>query len=152
MVSSRRFFDVQLVTSGGSFFASLVRAAKGLWPGSVYPEFKELLQKYHEIRDHRSGYSSSIPKVDLRIEPIDEVTFQALVAKEQSILRLAERNFHIELPGQRMLNDARVRQAYADIFVELIDQFAADKSSPIVSAAMLGAAGQSHSYRSAIQS
>ena len=43
------------------------------------------------------------PKIDLLIEAVDKVTFQALVAKEQQgTLRLAERSLHIELPRRRI--------------------------------------------------
>ncbi|MGH7872801.1 MAG: hypothetical protein ACREQO_11365 [Candidatus Binatia bacterium] len=104
-------------------------------------ETQAIKTAYRAIRDRRLGAFGREPKIDLLIEPVDKVTFQALVAKEQGILRLVERSLHIELPGRRMLNDAGTRRAYADVLIELIEQLAADKSSPLVSAAMIGAAG-----------
>jgi hypothetical protein len=77
---------------------------------------------YQQIRERvLSGYAG-VAKVDLRIEPIDQVGIGAWATKDHGILRLAKHSMHVELPAHRVLHDEKARQAYTTILTELIDR------------------------------
>jgi hypothetical protein len=75
---------------------------------------------YREIRDRVIGVNSQIPRVDLLIEPLDQVTIGAWAAKDRGILQLAKRTLHLELPAQHVFSRAAARQSYTRILAEWI--------------------------------
>lgn len=76
-----------------------------------------------------------LAKANFAIEPIDEVTFRARVAKEQRILRFAPHSLHFELPADRILYDTRTRRAYTEILSELIQRITMLRPAPIAARA-----------------
>ncbi|MGE5220087.1 MAG: hypothetical protein ACM3SP_24040 [Chloroflexota bacterium] len=94
-------------------------------------EARLVKEAYREIRDRVIGLRPGLPKVNIAIEPIDQVTFTARVAKEQGILRVARRSFHFELPTHRLFYNPRTRHAYTEILAELIQRIATLRSDRI---------------------
>ena len=83
---------------------------------------------YAEIRNRVLRDLPEIAKVDLRIEPADQVSIGAWAAKDQGILRLAKSSLHFELPAPYIFYGNRPRRAYTKILAELIDFIAADRA------------------------
>ena len=82
----------------------------------------EIKNAYREIRDRVLSESSDLPKVNLVIEPVDQVAIGAWAAKDHGILRLSKSSFHFELPAQRVFYRKRTRRAYTEILSELVDR------------------------------
>ncbi len=87
---------------------------------------------YREIRDRMLREEPEVPKVNLVIEPLDQVAIGAWAAKDQGILRLAKHTFHFELPAQHVFYRENARRAYTKILAELINLIATTKSSSII--------------------
>ena len=75
---------------------------------------------YKAIRDRMLREMPEVTKVNLVIEPVDEIAIGAWAAKDQGILRLAKRSLHFELPAQHVLYKETARRAYTQILAELI--------------------------------
>ena len=75
---------------------------------------------YKAIRDRVLRATPEVTKVNLLIEPVDEIAIGAWAAKDQGILRLAKRSLHFELPAQHVLYKETARRAYTQILAELI--------------------------------
>jgi hypothetical protein len=83
---------------------------------------------YTEIRDRVLRTLPQITRVDLRIEPVEQVSIGAWAAKDHGILRLAKSSLHFELPAQYIFHGDGPRRAYTKILAELIDFIAADRT------------------------
>jgi len=77
-------------------------------------------QTFREIRDRRLREHRRITRVDLAIEPLDQIEIGAWAAKSQGILSVARRSLHFELPAGRILWNAHTRALYSRVFVELV--------------------------------
>jgi hypothetical protein len=71
------------------------------------------------IRDAHLRAGAEIPKLDVRIEPVDALTYRASGAKRDGILRLPERALHIELPRCARRD---WRQTYTAILADFLEQ------------------------------
>jgi len=71
------------------------------------------------IRDAHLRTSPGIQRLDVLIEPVDAVTYQASGAKRDGILRLPERGLHIELPECARRD---WRDAYTAILADFLGQ------------------------------
>jgi hypothetical protein len=87
-------------------------------------EARRIKKIYREVRDSVLK-SMSLPAVDLRIEPIDEIEIGAWPAKAYGILGLAKKSLHFELPLYESLGTAEAREAYARIFECLLERASA---------------------------
>jgi hypothetical protein len=95
--------------------------------GVTRQEAAEIKSAYREIRDRVLGEASDVAKVNLVIEPFDQVAIGAWAAKDHGILRRAERSFHFELPAQHVFYRQRARRAYTRIIAELINHIVAPR-------------------------
>jgi hypothetical protein len=93
--------------------------------GVTRQEAAVIKSAYREIRDRVLGEAPEVAKVDLVIEPFDQVAIGAWAAKDHGILRLAKRSFHFELPAQHVFYRQRARRAYTRILAELINHIVA---------------------------
>jgi len=76
---------------------------------------------------------SHIGRINLLIEPLDQVTIGAWAAKDYGILRLAKKSLHFELPAQHVFYREAARQAYTRILAELIKSMISPHSTLPVS-------------------
>jgi len=75
---------------------------------------------YKEVRDRMLSEAPEVAKVDLLIEPLDQVDIGAWAAKDHGILRLARSSLHFELPAQRIFYRDATRRVYTRILAELV--------------------------------
>jgi hypothetical protein len=83
---------------------------------------------YTAIRSRVLRDLPEVAKVDLMIEPVDQVSIGAWAAKDHGILGLAKSSLHFELPSQYVFHGNSPRRAYTKILAELIDFIAADRA------------------------
>lgn len=88
--------------------------------GITVAEAATIKASYREIRDRVISAGSHIGRINLLIEPLDQVTIGAWAAKDYGILRLAKKSLHFELPAQHVFYREAARQAYTRILAELI--------------------------------
>jgi hypothetical protein len=128
-------------------------------PGSVYPEFKELLQSvagpslrlyvgvrvvdevshsdrlevvaggfsfeqlqalktsYARIRD-RLSENNDLPKIEMALNPLDDISWSAFGVKNHGVLMLADRGLILRLP--QVFTVARFKTAYREILAEWV--------------------------------
>ena len=77
---------------------------------------------YLEIRDRILQGMPDLIRVDLVIEPVDQVAIGAWAAKDHGMLRLSQTSLPFELPAQRLFYRNRPRRAYTRILSELVDR------------------------------
>jgi len=77
---------------------------------------------YREIRDRILQGIPDLVRVDLVIEPVDQVAIGAWAAKDDGMLRVSQASLHFELPAERVFFRQRARRAYTRILSELIDR------------------------------
>jgi hypothetical protein len=77
---------------------------------------------YEQIRDQVLRNFPDVAKVNLVIEPVDQVAIGAWAAKDHGILRLAESSLHFEMPSHRVFYHDPDRRAYRKILAALIAQ------------------------------
>jgi len=125
----QRFKEVVLRAGGGRLDTYIEMHQNGSEPnidvatlGISREEAIEIKNAYREIRDRVLSESSDLPKVNLVIEPVDQVAIGAWAAKDHGILRLSKSSFHFELPAQRVFYRKRTRRAYTEILSELVDR------------------------------
>jgi hypothetical protein len=88
--------------------------------------------RYRQIRDDVISPTSHIRRVNLLIEPLDQVSIGAWAAKDHGILGLALKSLHFELPARHIFYGEPARQAYTKILAELIKSIiTAHPASPI---------------------
>jgi hypothetical protein len=87
--------------------------------GITREQAKGIKTVYQEIRDRILREETQVTKVNLIIEPLDQVAIGAWAAKDHGILRLAKSSFHFELPAQHLFYRESARWAYTKILVEL---------------------------------
>ena len=85
---------------------------------------------YHKIRDRMINAASRVRRVNLLIEPLDQVSIGAWAAKDHGILRRAKKSLHFELPAQHVLYRDSARQVYTKILAELIGSIITAQRSP----------------------
>lgn len=90
---------------------------------------------YVAIRDRILQAMPDLIRVNLVIEPVDQVAIGAWAAKDDGMLQLSQRSLHFELPAQRLFYRNRTRRAYTKILSELIDRLV--KSRPGLSEAKI---------------
>ncbi|HEX7230167.1 MAG TPA: hypothetical protein VF452_07225 [Candidatus Binatia bacterium] len=88
--------------------------------GITQAEASLIKWNYRLIRDRAISATSPIPRVNLLIEPLDQVPIGAWAAKDRGILPLAKKSAHFELPAHRVLGKELPRQVYTAILVELV--------------------------------
>lgn len=98
--------------------------------GVSVPEAKAWKEAYTTIRDGALSRRSSIPAVNLLMEPVDKVNFTALGAKKHGMLRRAERALHIELPTHRVLRSSAIRRAYTEMLATWLARMTEHRSTP----------------------
>jgi len=79
---------------------------------------------FREIQDQVLLTAPEVAKVDLVIEPVDQVAIGAWAAKERGLLRLARQSYHFELPSQRIFYREKTRRAYFEIITKLVERIA----------------------------
>jgi hypothetical protein len=90
--------------------------------GITRAQAKAIKTAYRAIRDRVLGDEPEVARVNLIIEPLDQVAIGAWAAKDHGILRLANSSLHFELPSHRVFFRERARRAYTKILAELIDR------------------------------
>ena len=90
--------------------------------GIARDEALDIKTAYREIRDRVLRGVPDVVKVNLVIEPVDQVAIGAWAAKDDGMLRLSKSSLHFELPAQRLFYRDRARRAYTKILSELIDR------------------------------
>ncbi|HEY1234360.1 MAG TPA: hypothetical protein VGH22_13370 [Candidatus Binatia bacterium] len=88
---------------------------------------------YRVMRDRVISATSAVPRVNLLIEPLDQVTIGAWAAKDHGILRLAKKSVHFELPAHHVLGKESARQAYTPILAEMVKSITTAHSKPTIS-------------------
>jgi hypothetical protein len=88
--------------------------------GITREQAKVIKTSYQEIRDRVLREEPEVTKVNLIIEPLDQVAIGAWAAKDHGILRLAKSSLHFELPAQHLFYRESARRAYTTILAELI--------------------------------
>ncbi len=88
--------------------------------GITREQAQKIKNVFREIRNRVIPAGSPVKRVNLLIEPVDQVTIGAWAAKEHGILRLAKRSLHFEMPAQHVFYRADARHAYTKILAELI--------------------------------
>jgi hypothetical protein len=81
-------------------------------------------QSYQRIRNELLDRNPGAGRVELLIEPLDNVEIGAWPAKANGILGLARRSLHIELPLHSALRTEVSREVYTTILAELVKQIA----------------------------
>jgi hypothetical protein len=81
----------------------------------------QIKRAYTEIHERVLRDLPQVPKVDLRIEPVDQVAIGAWATKDHGILQLAKSSLHFELPAQFVFHGNSSRREYTKILAELID-------------------------------
>jgi len=81
----------------------------------------QIKRAYTEIHERVLRDLPQFPKVDLRIEPVDQVAIGAWATKDHGILQLAKSSLHFELPAQFVFHGNSSRREYTKILAELID-------------------------------
>jgi len=77
---------------------------------------------YRTIRDRLLKVNPDIERVELVIEPLDEVEIGAWPAKAHGILSIAAKSLHIELPLHSALHSEKSRGLYTKVISELVKQ------------------------------
>ena len=77
-------------------------------------------EAYHRIRDRLLIDTTGINRVDLLIEPFDQIEIGAWPAKYRGILSVARQSLHIELPLHSALRSRESRELYTGVIAELI--------------------------------
>ena len=103
--------------------------------GITRAEAATIKASYREIRDRIISAGAQIGKIDLLIEPLDQVTIGAWAAKDHGILGLAQKSLHFELPAQQIFYWEAARQGYTIILTELIKSMLTANSTLPVSQA-----------------
>ena len=93
---------------------------------------KVIKSAYRETHDRVLREEPEITKVNLIIEPLDQVAIGAWAAKGCGILRLAKSSLHFELPAQHVFYKETTRYAYTKILAELIQSITTLRSDPKV--------------------
>ncbi|SRR6266542_680086 len=88
--------------------------------GISHEQAKVIKIAYQEIRDRVLREAPDVTKVNLIIEPLEQVAIGAWAAKDHGILRLAKRSLHFELPAQHLFYRESARRAYTKILAEWI--------------------------------
>jgi hypothetical protein len=88
--------------------------------GITRDQAKMIKTSYQEIRDRVLREAPDVTKVNLIIEPLDQVAIGAWAAKDHGILRLAKRSLHFELPAQYLFYRQSARRTYTKILADLI--------------------------------
>jgi hypothetical protein len=92
--------------------------------GITREQARAIKSKYQEIRDRLLRNEPEVAKVNLVIEPLDQVSIGAWAAKDHGILRLSKSSLHFELPAQHVFYKEHARSVYTKILAELIDSIA----------------------------
>jgi len=87
-------------------------------------EALRIKQYYQRIRNRLLDRHLAAGRVELLIEPLDNVEIGAWPAKATGILGLAKRSIHIELPLHSALRTEVSREVYTTILAELVKQIA----------------------------
>ena len=77
-------------------------------------------QAYQRIRDRQLIDTTGIDRVNLLIEPSDQIEIGAWPAKYRGILGMARQSLHIELPLNSALRSQKSRELYVRVIAELI--------------------------------
>ena len=100
--------------------------------GITREQARAIKTAYQKIRDGVLREQPEVAKVNLIIEPLDQVAIGAWAAKDHGILGLAKSSLHFELPAQPVFYRKNTRRAYTKILAELINWIAATKSGLIL--------------------
>lgn len=87
--------------------------------GLSFEQVGALKDLFLRIRD-RAIEGSVIPKVDMRLNPVDDVSWNVTGVKQHGVLLLAERGLILRLP--KALADPRVKSVYSKIFNEWVSE------------------------------
>ncbi len=90
--------------------------------GITRSEAQAIKTAYAQIRDQVLRKFPDAAKVNLVIEPVDQVAIGAWAAKDHGILSLAKSSLHFEMPSHRVFYRDPDRRAYRKILAELIVQ------------------------------
>ena len=102
--------------------------------GITREQARAIKSAYQDIRDRVLRDRPETAKVELLIEPLDQVAIGAWAAKEQGVLRFARSSLHFELPVQRLFYRDKSRRAYTRIFAELIARIAKSQVNEVQTA------------------
>ena len=87
--------------------------------GLSFEQVRALKDLFLRIRD-RDIEGSATPKVDIRLNPVDDVFWNVTGVKQHGVLLLAERGLILRLP--KALADPRVKPVYSKIFNEWVSE------------------------------
>lgn len=88
--------------------------------GITRSQAQAIKNAYGQIRDRVLRDFPDVMKVNIAIEPVDQVAIGAWAAKDHGILKLAKRSLHFAMPSHRVFYRNNARRAYRKIFGELI--------------------------------
>jgi len=77
-------------------------------------------QEYNRVRDQLLIENAGVDRVELLIEPLDNIEIGAWPAKYSGILSVARKSLHIELPVNSALRNKASRDLYTKVISELI--------------------------------
>jgi hypothetical protein len=86
------------------------------------PEASRLKRLLALARDAHAAMSPGTPRLEILVEPLDQVYFGATGAKRAGILRIPERALHIELP-------TAARTSWREPYVAILADFLAEASA-----------------------
>ena len=90
--------------------------------GITRSEAQAIKTDYQQIRDQVLRKFPDAAKVNLVIEPVDQVAIGAWAAKDHGILSIAKSSLHFEMPSHQVFYRDTDRRAYRKILAELIVQ------------------------------
>ena len=94
---------------------------------AVSKERARMIKKtFHLLRDQALAAHPEIRRVDLAIEPLDQLEVGAWAAKTNGILTAAKRSLHFELPAN-VLASARHRAVYTNVLTELVQKIVSQR-------------------------
>lgn len=77
---------------------------------------------YQQLREQTLTKFPGVAKVNLVMEPVDQVVIGAWAAKDHGIFRQASSALHFELPSHLVLTQRQARSAYTAILAQLIQE------------------------------
>lgn len=85
--------------------------------GLTFEQIKALKETYFRLRDRELG-NSAVPKVDVALNPLDDVSWNVTGVKNHGVLMLAEKGLVLQLP--HCLGGALAKSVYAKILTEWV--------------------------------
>ncbi len=87
--------------------------------GLSFEQVKAVKAAFIRIRD-RAIASSSIPKIDMTLNPVDDISWNVKGVKNHGVLLLAEKGLILRMP--KILSDPQAKLVYTKIFIDWVSK------------------------------